>query len=526
MTAWRVLYHLVRADFLERVRRYSFLVVLGATVFLGYAFTAGHIVMRLDRYCGVYNSAWVGVLAAITATFFLSVTGFYIVKNALERDRRTGVGQIVAATPVSKFLYILGKALSNLAVFAVIAGILVLAAVAMQLVRGQDLQIKVWPLVSPFLLILLPAMAIAAALAVLFETLPGLRGGFGNIAYFFLWFSALVFAYEHPGPSVDLLGFTLVENAFGDAARAMHLDYEGGVSIEIVNLFSTQAIRWEGIAWTAARVGARLYWVGVAFVLVLLATAFFNRFDPARGLFHRYGLPGRRQTCPATAVAPAAHAHAPATGRALLSPLPSDRWIFCFRRALRAELRLMLKGQRWWWYAVALGLVAAGFLVPMDGARQKVLPAAWLWPALIWSALGVREARHHTGQLVFSAPHPLRQLPATWLAGVTVALLAGSGVGMRLILAGDWTVLLAWTVGALFIPALALASGTWSGSSKLFEAVYVTLWYVGPMNQIVALDYIGVLDESIAAGVPWYYLGLTALLLGLAVAGRQRQLGS
>ena len=34
MTALRTLYHLARADFLERVRRYSFLVLLGLTVIL------------------------------------------------------------------------------------------------------------------------------------------------------------------------------------------------------------------------------------------------------------------------------------------------------------------------------------------------------------------------------------------------------------------------------------------------------------------------------------------------------------
>ena len=36
MTAIRTLYHLVRADFLERARRYSFLILVGTTVYLGY----------------------------------------------------------------------------------------------------------------------------------------------------------------------------------------------------------------------------------------------------------------------------------------------------------------------------------------------------------------------------------------------------------------------------------------------------------------------------------------------------------
>ncbi len=135
----------------------------------------------------------------------------------------------------------------------------------------------------------------------------------------------------------------------------------------------------------------------------------------------------------------------------------------------------MLKGQKWWWYAVAAGLIVACAAVPDASARGMLLACAWFWPILIWSKMGVREVRDQTSQLIFSAPHPLaRQLPAVWLAGVVLALITGSGFGGRLLLAGDWRGLLAWLIGALFIPTLALTLGVWSGSSKLFEIVYTS----------------------------------------------------
>jgi len=538
VNALRALYHLVRADFLERVRRYSFLIILGATLYLGYAFVVGQVVLRLDRYRGLYNSAWVGLLAAITTTFFLSLAGFYVVKNALERDRRTGVGQIIAATPVGKVCYVLGKALSNFAVFAVMAATLLLAAVGMQFVRGEDLQIKVWPLVAPFLLILLPTMAAVSATAVLFETLPWLHGGLGNVAYFFVLVSFITYAYLHPSPLLDLLGLSLMEDAFKSAADSMGLTYEGGVSIEMVEFVSVETVRWEGIVWTAERIAARLYWVGVAVALVLVAALVFDRFDPAGGLFGRYDLSlqpvwrrlvGRRRngrrSVVRPSVAPETRGVPPARAGVSLTPLTAMPAHFRFGRVLLVEMRLALKGQRWWWYAIALGLAVAGLVSSSQDARQTWLPLAWIWPALIWSTMGVREVRHRADQIVFSAAHPLRrQLPAVWLAGVIVALLTGSGVGLRLILAGDLSGLLAWAVGALFIPTLALALGVWSGSSKPFEAAYVVLWYLGPMNRLSALDYLGASDESLAAGVPLYYLGLTVALLGAAILGRQRRL--
>lgn len=185
----------------------------------------------------------------------------------------------------------------------------------------------------------------------------------------------------------------------------------------------------------------------------------------------------------------------------------------------------MLKGQRWWWYMVALGLVTASLFAPLEALRRDLLPAAWIWPLLIWSAMGVREVRHRTAEFIISVPHPMRfQLPAIWLAGVILALLTGGGAAVRLILAGDWATLLAWTAGALFIPSLALMLGVWSGSSKLFEVVYITMWYLGPMSNLSALDFMGAHREAVATGTPLYYLSLTILLLGLAVVGRRRQL--
>jgi hypothetical protein len=115
-------------------------------------------------------------------------------------------------------------------------------------------------------------------------------------------------------------------------------------------------------------------------------------------------------------------------------------------------------------------------------------------------------------------------LLAAWLAGVAVSALTGSGTTVRLILAHEWAGLLAWAIGALFVPSLALALGVWSGNSRFFEAVYTAMWYVGPVNGLPELDYMGALGESSVSGVHGYYLGLTVVLLVLAALGRWRQI--
>src|SRR5512143_1221941 len=195
MSTLRIVYHLMRADLYERARRYSFLITLGFVVLAAYLYVppqeAHYQTLGLGGYRGVYNSAWIGASVAVLSAALLSLPAFYLVKNAVERDERTRVGQIIATTPLSKPLYTLGKAFSNFVFLAVMVGVIALAAAGMQLIRGESFRLDPWALLSPFVFCVLPAMAMIAAIAILFETIAWLRGTLGNVVYFFLWLGVL-----------------------------------------------------------------------------------------------------------------------------------------------------------------------------------------------------------------------------------------------------------------------------------------------------------------------------------------------
>jgi hypothetical protein len=96
----------------------------------------------------------------------------------------------------------------------------------------------------------------------------------------------------------------------------------------------------------------------------------------------------------------------------------------------------------------------------------------------------------------------------------------GSGAAVRLLISGDSASLLAFLSGALFIPSLALALGVWSGSSKPFEIIYISLWYLGPLNKVPGLDFIGAQTN----GRPEFFIPLSLALIAFAFLGRARQL--
>src|SRR3954468_10238739 len=141
----RALWHIARADFLERLRRYSFLVMMAAVLWLAYLTIKGTVGVDVgDHYRGIFNSAWSGAVMSLMVTTFLSLAGFYVVKNCIRRDEETRVGQIIAATPISKPAYLLGKALSNTLVLSTMIAVLAVAGIAMQMWQGEDRHFEFW----------------------------------------------------------------------------------------------------------------------------------------------------------------------------------------------------------------------------------------------------------------------------------------------------------------------------------------------------------------------------------------------
>jgi hypothetical protein len=435
------------------------------------------------------------------------------------RDRETGVGQIMATTPLTRPLYLLGKWLSNFAVLMAMVAVLAVAGIIIQLMQGENTQINLFAFLDPFFFLVMPLMALVAAIAVLFESIPFLRGGFGNIVYFFAFIMFLPLFMEvevlKQHPAFEPMGLGLLASEMGKMVTAIHPDYDGsftlggGVTKQALSTFV-----WNGISWTPEFIFARLSIIILAIGLIFLGAIFFDRFDPSRAKPRR------------TKVSASDSAPMPAsTSRALpavhLTPLNRNANRFSFFTVLIAELKLMLKGLRWWWYLIAVIIIINGFVNDVKIVREIVLPIAWLWHVLLLSPLGNRASRDNVEQMAFSSASPLwRQLPAQWVAGFIVSLVMAGGAALNLITKGETAALISLLAGTVFIPSLALALGVWSGTSKVFEVVYLVLWYIGPLNKVPALDFIGSSDTS----SPLSFILFAVLLTAAAFFGRARQL--
>ena len=290
---------------------------------------------------------------------------------------------------------------------------------------------------------------------------------------------------------------------------------------------ASEQFRWERLPLPPSLLAQRAEVVGIALFVALAAALPFDRFDPARRRLGRRKSPARERADEAGEGAADAGRAAPSSSAQIhLPPLATAR-VHALAPLVGAELRIALRAMPRWWLLGAAVLAVGGVAAPNE-ARMGWLAAAFLWPALVWSGLATRDRATGVAPLLAATESPrARQLPALLLAGWLAGLFAIGGGALGFALHGESRRALAVLLGALAAPLLAIALGILSAGARLFEGLYIALWYVGPFQRTPPVDFAGVTPEGAASLVPLVYLGIGAALLvwALGVEVRRRLTG-
>ncbi|MGI5245748.1 hypothetical protein [Dactylosporangium sp. CA-139066] len=480
------LWGITLADFRERVRRPAYLLMLISAIGLGLLAvppTGSHwSVLVIGGFRGRYTSGYVGLVTALTGALWLTLVGFYLVRDAIARDERTGVGRLLAASPLRTPVYLAGKLLSNTLVLSSMTVVLAATALALQLLRGESRTVDPVALGLPFVLVALPMLVLTAALAVLFEATPLLRGGLGNVLWIFVWMIGAI-AGESPHAPFGGIGLQPVDLPAG-ASRDV------GLGLMYVD-DPLRTFNHPGLRLDAAFLGGRFALTAIAVAIALLPSLWFHRFD--------------RPAPAAKASALGPEPRAVYRGLPPTAPHPGPT----APRLLAGEFRILVQGTPLWWWLGAGALALASLAAPPG----PLLAIVWVWPVLLWSRLGTQPAASGASAILAAYPSPRRRLLAEWSAGVLLAVATGAGAAARMAFTGDARGLAAWAAGALFIPALALALGTLTGAPRVFQAAYTVLWYL-LINDTRALDFMGALGHD---GHPPLWAALAATGVGIAL---------
>lgn len=495
------------ADAAERMRRFSFVVTIAAALYAGYLYVpdihAGYATVAMNGHRGAYSSAYLAAAISILTSAFLGLIGFYLVRGALERDRTLDVDGVVCASPVRRTTFVFGKFASNLATLCAIAGVSFLAAMCMQELRGEDRHFDIVAYLLPFAFISIPALAMVSALAIAFDAIKPLRGALGAILYVFIWSACLsVPMTTTQGARVspfDPLGMTVITANLRTAAIAAfpaeRRKNDATIGVEALPKGKlTTTYPFAGIRWTAPVLAQRATWLGIALLLVLGSSALFDRY--------RRETTGSRRTGARFDIA---------------HVVPNIKPF----RLLRAEFALLVNGASIWWLAGALGLAIALCFAPIAVVTRFILPVALIWPLERFSALGARERRWNVADIL-SATRSFagRTLLAQWSAATLLGSLFCAGYLVRLAATGHPIEAVACIAVVAATAGAALAFGTLTGASRLFEAVYLIVWYLGPINGLPALDFSGSIATAPVA-LTSICLVLSAMFLSATAIARR-----
>ncbi len=470
-----------------RLRRTStlvlFLVMCGAAFMLMPQAGSGGTMFLIGQRRVLLNSAATALTSAIMGGMVFSLAGFYLISNSITRDVRTGVGRLVAATPVSSARYLAGKLVGNMLYLAVMATVFMIACMGMHLLRGE---MPLEPLVflNTFGIMFLPMIPSVAAIALMFECVPFLSGRVGDVLYFFFWTASLSLTAALISDSqghtwllsadVTGIGFFIKEVTTIVGAKDISLGY---------STFNTvlPPVFFPGLKWIPEAVIARL--ASALYVLPMfgIAWAAFRRFDPARRSSRKKSSPGMLARLQETIVYKwlrTPHGGWPVGSTSLA-------------KAVALDTRMTLALSPILFVVIALSFVFNLF-ASIETIRTAYLPIMFfvLVPSL--ASISTRDRAGNTTRLIFSAPHVRRQFVfLKFFSALLLAMLVGFIPLIRIGL-DNFFWLVALLNGMLFMAATATLLGVLTNTPKSFTAIFLLYMYISVNSKnAAAFDFAG-----------------------------------
>lgn len=413
------------------------------------------IAIAVNDQLPVLTSPVLGVWLGIVVTTLLLPAGYIYLRANTNRRQPWQVEEVTAAPRVAMLM---GRFLADAAVLLASLGTLTVAGwfLGWLMVTGPW---QSWLIAYALWLVAAPALIGLAALRILFDAVPWLRGALGDLCYFFIWMFSLVAPIISADQPSSLAANMLDYGGFVRPLVGPQPADNSNIIIGAPRDLGTGRIALDVMAGLHAPgyVAARLGWVAVAFALVLLAGGSYRP--------HRSGRSQARQG----RIARLLSAGPPAPAQSDAPPAKAARSRFA--GLVIAEARLIGAGR------LSLLLAAAAALAGLFGDYRHVgSPLALLLLIFGLTAHAGRGEARGLLTLALTAPmSPAVRRFAFMLAGtgwsLLLALPAAAARG-----SADPLLLALASGGAASVVAIALAALT--GSSFAPRVVLLISWYV------------------------------------------------
>ncbi|MCV2371281.1 hypothetical protein [Roseateles oligotrophus] len=459
-----------------RARRTSSLVALAAMLGLAWLVIAAPVddtTLLVLKDARVLNtSAALALSSAAELGSLLVLFGFFLLRGRAGDDIRSGLGGVIAASPVSNTLFLLTRSVAGMAYLSGLVLAFMASTLLFQVTQGVG-PVELGVYLQSYALVLLPTLVFTASCATLFDSVSVLMGKAGDLIYFFIWAGLLGLLASVDKSGGQAVSYWTLLDFSGALTSVIQLSVQLGSTDFNLGLSSFDPklapVTMQQLPWSTSLLLMRSLTLALALTPLLLATLCFHRYSPDR-----------------VKVSAAAARRSPlAVINTLLRPLsrlaqPLFRlaaWLPGMAGQVLADTALTLASSPLSMALLLLSLAAA-IALPPQLLGGLLIPVSVFWGVLI-SDLSSRDFQANTEFLSGTMPggaarRHLRQLAAACLLG----LLFMGLIALRWAAAGEWLRCLALISGVLSMSALASLLGVLTGNPRCFLGFYLGGLYI------------------------------------------------
>lgn len=502
-----------KADFLERVRRFSFVASCALAVFFTFWFVprpAGltALVIEPDTFRQGSDPSWVSMSAAMCGGMMLCLFGFVYILNAVGHDRESGVLSLLRTSPTKRAAYLFGKLISDTLLLCCLLAAIIMGAFLIMEIQFPGQLLSPWDFFSPFLCVV-PGLVFVAAFALLMECAPLFRKRSGLSITLFLCLSVTVLTLAaldiNPYRLIsvfDFSGYLWMRNSISAAARSvtgrgvMHISVFTNSHVAETNL---KLLAFHGLIPSVSYLLDKLALLTSSILLTLLASRLLPKTERTAFRSNSSPVPSKENSSSRPAV--------PAYRLGLL----------------HAELRKLLGPQPVFFWICAAGLWTACLFSPMDIVRNTLFILLFAFLIPVFSRMGCLEHQSGMTSILRTLPGAMiRQASACLRAGVLVSLVAAFPVLVRLLLLADSAGFLSAALFALLVPSAALFLGEWTASNRAFEILLLILCFLAlNVPTLLVADRFSASSGTRMAVTIIITAGMMALAFGKRQAGQR-----
>lgn len=463
---FRRIYGIAKADFFERIRRFSFIAMIIIMVIAVFFIvpnpkaTISSITINPDDFAQMSDVSWIFLSASICAGLFFPIVGVIYIKNSISTDRKYGLIGLIQTSAVKKSEFVFGKILSNFFLLLALLFVLLFGTLLMAFIKFPDSSVPI-KMLSVIFVGMLPNLVFCATIAVILEILPIFKSNTGSsigiILCFSLIIASIVTAILKPINYLrGIFDFTnlawLIQNmediVFSTSGKHVQLVILSGGTANYTDN-SLPKLLLENIRLSKEFIIGKIMMLILCFIIAFISSYWvFNE----QKIFKKNKKTGLIRSQKLTIK--------------IKCSVLRELWMRCMNVSLE-------------WKVVLLLLWGTLFVVQQKIAYSIIYPLLCLGSLPLFSDIGCREYKcGMDAVLSITGIRFIKQLIYEWISALIISIIAIFPLLLRFISGNEWEGAIPYVSFAVFIPSLSTILGEYTKENRVFEIVFIVICYV------------------------------------------------